>query len=558
MLHDNLARFIRSLSTLTLFLALPLPACGGGVAKGPEAPPVATPKAAAPTVESRCEDQALRVLRSLKGPIHVTVYATRGLAGNDTFVNRVATIFARYRSAAPERLSFEVVEVETSAQRAAAREAGVDEVTFATGDTDPSSAVKGFLGIAFTYGREKEAIPVLSPREAHGVEYWFITKMRELRDRADNRSQKLGVITGKDEIKLSEPNLVAAQAGRAGGPSMKRIFEQALPFYTLEDVDLQSGNAEIDKELVGLIVTQPRKDYTEKELRRIDQYLMVGNKAVVFFVGAVNVEAGDASMKAELNTHGLEKLLDGYGIEMKKEAIFDWARPVLLRVPMQGQTVIFPYPPVVLVQHDEHLGAKDQFLDQRFLGFWRMNEIAFPFPSTVVAHPNKQLKASMKVVARTSPKATIVTTDTVDLKITSELTPQGEYAQRAIAIALEAGCCDGSSVCGDADPCKSGTIKSAFAGKTDATITTFAESQGPSRVLVISASQFLANPFARAGNAPPLPRQMQRMGPTGGDADLLMLSRPYAEQYLTESILAFKNMLDWMSNDRALNACAVE
>ena len=35
-------------------------------------------------------------------------------------------------------------------------------------------------------------------------------------------------------------------------------------------------------------------------------------------------------MKAELNTHGLDKLLDGYGIEMKKDAVLDWGRPVAI------------------------------------------------------------------------------------------------------------------------------------------------------------------------------------------------------------------------------------
>ncbi len=79
---------------------------------------------------------------------------------------------------------------------------------------------------------------------------------------------------------------------------MKGIIEQALPFYKFEDVDLQNGDAEINKELVGLIITQPGKDFTEKELRRIDQFLMLGNKSVAIFASAVNLKANDATMKA--------------------------------------------------------------------------------------------------------------------------------------------------------------------------------------------------------------------------------------------------------------------
>ena len=40
---------------------------------------------------------------------------------------------------------------------------------------------------------------------------------------------------------------------------MKAIIEQAFPFYKIEDVDLKNGDAEIDKELDGLIITQPAR-----------------------------------------------------------------------------------------------------------------------------------------------------------------------------------------------------------------------------------------------------------------------------------------------------------
>jgi hypothetical protein len=77
-------------------------------------------------------------------------------------------------------------------------------------------------------------------------------------------------------------------------------------------------------------------------------------------------------------------------------------------------------------------------------------------------------------------------------------------------------------------------------------------------VLVISASQFLANPFARAGNAPPMPPQMAMMGGMGGDEDLQMLSQPYAQKYLTNTILALKNTLDWMAGDSTLLAASAK
>ena len=508
---------------------------------------------------SLSKGSARLVRDGLDKDLQADVYVTRGLPKYDAFIQDLTDLLTEYERAG-NHFKYTVIEAKTDDERKAAKEAGLQEATFGEGSKtgkDQALLSKGFMGIAFKYGSEKEAIPILSPEQSQGLEFWITNKIREIRDRADNKSQKIGIITGKDEIKLSESNLVAAQGGRPGGPNMKGILEQALPFYKFEDVDLQNGDAEINKELVGIIVSQPGKDYTEKELRRIDQFLMLGNKSAVFFAGAVNVKANDASMKGELNTHGLEKLLDGYGIELKKEAIFDWARPIILRVPTQGQLVTVPYPAVALAQYNDRLDPKEQFLDQRFQGFFRMEEVVFPLPSTVVPHAEKQPGAALKVVARTSPKSTIVTTDTVDLKFNADLKPQGEYAQRALAIALEPGCCDGSNECADTDACKAGTIKSAFGGKEADGFKAAAEAKG-SRVLVISASQFLANPFARAGNSPPMPPQMQMMGPMGGDEELLMLSQPYAQQYLTGSILAFKNTLDWMSGDSDLIAVSAK
>lgn len=479
------------------------------------------------------------VAEGLSKELQVDVYVTRGLPKHEVFIQDLTDLMNEYERASNGKLHYAIIEPKTEDEKKAAKEAGLHEAAFGEGNKtgkDQALISKGFMGIAFKYGSEKEAIPIMSPEQSQGLEFWITNKIREIRDRADDKHQKFGIVTGKDEIKLTEANLVAAQGGR-GGPTMKGILEQALPFYKFEDVDLQGGEAEINQELVGLIITQPGKDYTEKELRRIDQYLMRPNKSVVFFTGAVNLKASDASMKAELSTRGLEKLLDGYGVEMKKEAIFDRGRPALLRIQTQGQAFAFSHPAILQAQYDSRLGENEQLLDQTFPAFFRMDELVFPFPSTLVAHPEKQPEAKVKVVARSTPRATVVSSDTVEMK--GELKPQGEYGQRAVAITVE------------------GKIKSAFGGGNDA-IPAPGVSADKSRILIISASQFLANPFARSGNPPPMPPQMQMMGAMNGDEELMMISQPYAQQYLTEAILAFKNTLDWLGGDSDLMAVSAK
>ncbi|MDI1443975.1 Gldg family protein [Polyangium sp. 6x1] len=483
------------------------------------------------------------VAEGLKQDLQVDVYVTRGGPKQEAFIQDLVDLMNEYEHAGGGKFKYTLIEPKTEEQRTAAKEAGLQEAAFGEGSEtgqDQATITRGFMGIAFKYGSEKEAIPILSADQSQGLEFWITNKIREIRDRADNVYQKYGVITGKDEIKLTDTNLVAAQPGRGGGPSMKGILDQALPFYKIEEVDLQNGDAEINKELAGIIITQPGKDYTEKELRRIDQFLMEGNKSVVVIAGAVNLKASDAAMKAELNLHGLDKLLDGYGVEMKKEAIMDWGRPVRIAVPTQtGQVIGIIGYGMAHAQHVDGLSEAEQTLDSSFAGFFRIEELAFPFPSTVVPHPEKQPGAQLKVVARSTPRSTIDTSDAIDLKFSAQAKPKGEYGQRAMAVTLE------------------GKIKSAFGGAGEG-IETPAESKDKSRLLVISASQFLANPYARSGNAPPMPPQMMMMGGMGGDEDLQMLSMPYAQNYLTATILAFKNVLDWMSGDSDLIATSAK
>ena len=291
------------------------------------------------------------------------------------YSKRVHQAAKRYARGGAGKVHYPIVEPTSADERAKDKEDGMQEAAFGEGSKtgkDQALISKGFMGISFKYGSEKEASAIMSPDQSQGLEFWVTNKIREIRDRADSRFQKIGVVTGKDEIKLSDANLVAAGGGRGGGPTMKGILEQALPFYKLEDVDLQGGEAEINKELVGLIITQPGKDYTEKELRRIDQFLMLGNKSVAIFASAVNLKASDAAMKAELNVRGLDKLLDGYGVEMKKDAVFDWARPAAVRVMTQGMPVLFGHPATVLTQYDGRADENTQFLDQSFPGFFRM------------------------------------------------------------------------------------------------------------------------------------------------------------------------------------------
>jgi len=485
-----------------------------------------------------------RLVKSLKEPLQVDVYVKTGLAQLDAFVRDLTDLLKEYERNGGGKFKYTIIEPTTDELKEKAREEGLQEQPFgeasATGDSQ-ASITQGFMGIVLKYGGEKGVIPALHPARNTGLEFFITNKIREIRDKNDDIKHRLGVITGKDELKLSDTNLVARQ-GQGQSPNLQQIITQNFPFYTLENVDLGGGAGPIDAELEGLIITQPGQDYTEKELRRVDEFLMLGHKSLVVVASAVNLKANDATMMAELNLHGLDGLLGGYGIEMKKNAVLDHGAQ--FRIPVlvgMGTMAWIRHPGIAHVVNDPRFSEEETLLDTAFPGFFRMDELMMPFPSGLALLRDRQPKdVKLSAVARTTPAANAIESETVDMSIRDNWEPKPPFSQHILAATAE------------------GKLKSAYAGKPGEGMTTAEMAAGPSRVLVIASSQFVTNPFAYAGNGPEMQGQMAQFGGMGGDQELQMIAGPYAQKYLTATILAMKNIFDWMSGDVDLIAASAK
>ncbi len=482
-----------------------------------------------------------RLLGTLKSPIQVDAYVRTGLPQLDAFVADLTDLLKEYERAGKGKFKFTLIEPTTGALRDQAKEAGLQEQPFVdpsqTGQ-DQASIAQGYMGLVFKYGSEKTVIPVLNPAQADGIEFWITNKIREIRDKADDIKHRIGVIGEKDELKLSDQNLVPKQ-GRGGSPSMQSIIEQAFPFYKVEEVKLNESEP-IDKGFVGLVITQPRKDYTDKELRRIDEFLMNGGKALVVYASAVTLKPQDPSMSAELSTHNLDKLLSGYGIQMNKDAVFDYGAQFRIGVMTQGGVATIRHPGIAHVVNDPRYGDDEKPLDTAFPAFFRMDEVIFPFPSSLKLTPDKQPKdVKVYAVAKTTAETTVDKSDTVDMKLREQWRPKPPQEQRVIAAVAQ------------------GKLKSAFSGSPDDAIKPPDRAPNDSRVLVVSSSLFLSNPFAYAGNGPELGGQFQMFGNVGGDETLMAIAQPYTK-HLTSTILSLKNTLDWMAGDSDLIAASAK
>lgn len=483
-----------------------------------------------------------RLLGTLKQPIQVDAYIKTGLPQLDAFVGDLTDLLKEYEAAGKGKFKFTLIEANTDDLRSQAKEAGLQEQPFvdpSQTSEDQAAVAQGFMGLVFKYGSEKTVIPVIGPQSQDGLEFWITNKIREIRDKADDIKHRIGVITDKDELKLSDQNLIPKQGKQQGSPSMQTIVEQNFPFYKIEEVKL-SESAPIDKELAGLIITQPRKDYTDNELRRIDEFVMLGNKALVVYASAVGLKPQDATMTASLNLYNLDKLLSGYGIQMNKDAVLDFG--ACFRLPAQTQSGLTwaRLPGIIHVSNDPRFSDEEKTLDQSFPPFFRLDEISFPFASSLKLLREKQPSdVKLEAVARTSPQTSIDKSESVNMSIRTDWSPKPPQEVRIVSAYA------------------SGKLKSAFAGTPGGGITVPERAGADSRVLVVSSSLFLSNPFAYAGNGPDLGGQFAMFGNVGGDEKLLRLAQPYVS-YLTNTIISFKNTLDWLSGDSDLVAASAK
>ena len=113
---------------------------------------------------SLSKGSARLVRDGLDKDLQADVYVTRGLPKYDAFIQDLTDLLTEYERAG-NHFKYTVIEAKTDDERKAAKEAGLQEATFGEGSKtgkDQALLSKGFMGIAFKYGSEKEAIPILS------------------------------------------------------------------------------------------------------------------------------------------------------------------------------------------------------------------------------------------------------------------------------------------------------------------------------------------------------------------------------------------------------------
>lgn len=270
-----------------------------------------------------------------------------------------------YVAAARGRLVVRWVRTDNDERKRQAESASCTKRMLQTVNTqsDQANLAEVYRCVTFSYLRSTEQIPFVNPG-AEGMEYQITSIVKKMID----PERAIGFLTGHDE---GTPEQAL--------PYLSRILQEAHLGYTTRTVDLRGGEEDIPNDIKGLVIMGPSRAIPERELRRINAYLMRGG-SVAIFAGGVNVTGSDTRPTAARAEHGLNGLLEGYGVTLNPDVVLDFQGADAIEEIEQGRARIPMHAFPALLERREAGGPG---IDTSHPAVFRLPGVILPFVSTL-------------------------------------------------------------------------------------------------------------------------------------------------------------------------------
>jgi ABC-type uncharacterized transport system involved in gliding motility auxiliary subunit len=168
-------------------------------------------------------------------------------------------------------------------------------------EKDKAEVTSAYMGIGFTYGDRKEAIPII--QNLQSLEYDVASRLLKL---TREEVETIGFLVGHEGPDIYDD----AQYG-----ALRQELEKE---YRVTMVDLTSGAA-VPPEVDTLVVAGPKKILKEREKFEIDQFLMRGGRGI-FLLDPVRMNPG---LQATPQPTNLDDMLAHYGVRVSRDLVID-------------------------------------------------------------------------------------------------------------------------------------------------------------------------------------------------------------------------------------------
>lgn len=255
------------------------------------------------------------LLSGLSENVRLVLYKSEALSkfniGNfDAIDGAVSNAFSAASKKFRGKIEYEKINPDAAVTDEAAEKYGLQSVSWTNEDGTPG---KGTVGLVLEYGDKFRIVPL---KLTNAIFSYVISGLENLEENIFQSVESLvsktsvvAYITGHGERSIDDENDAL-------------YFRQMLSdTYTLEEVNLLEKDIPVASETV--IINGPKSAFDEKELYKIDQFIMRGGN-VMFFIDSYDEQISQYQQPtyAPVRT-GLEKLLSKYGIEVGSEYVLD-------------------------------------------------------------------------------------------------------------------------------------------------------------------------------------------------------------------------------------------
>jgi ABC-type uncharacterized transport system involved in gliding motility auxiliary subunit len=291
----------------------------------------------------------ISALLSLEGKIAVTLAHSQNLTpiapliqlqGLDTLEPLIKKVVERVNAKTYDRIQYQTVDPSydpAMSERFAGYMLRWNELFDPAGNKIPAG--QGTIALGISYQGKNLEMPLLQKgmglTQQGLVEQFSLVDEKAIEDfitgnidRLISVNQDIAYLTSHGSAMLSSNLPPQMQMMQQNIPSLKAFSELVEETYELKNVDLKTDD--IPAGVNTLVLAGPTEEFNDYELYRIDQFLMNGGSLALFLDTFKEVQqqnnpyGGGFNQPAYLpiNT-GLDKLLNHYGITMKRSYVMD-------------------------------------------------------------------------------------------------------------------------------------------------------------------------------------------------------------------------------------------
>ncbi len=319
-------------------------------------------------------DASKTIIKDLDDIVTVKVFFSEKLPPNLFAVRQyIGDILDEFSSYSKGNISVKFLKPSNPEVKKEALKLKIPQVQMNIVEKDKSEVINGFLGIAIGYGDKVEILPIV--KNVLNVEYNLISAIKK--------------VTASTEMTVAfteghgEPSLTASsntiQSQRDSFSLLKKGLSQN---YKVISADLTDENPL--KNINTLLIAGPKKEFSDKEKKAIDKFVVNGGNLVIF-MDAIEI---DEELKASSSKTNLDGLLKHYGVVIEDKFILDKSNEKATS--SNGyMNYIIPYP--------FWIKAINTYFDKQNPIVANLNSIILPWSSPVKIIKNKGVKSTILV-----------------------------------------------------------------------------------------------------------------------------------------------------------------